>query len=630
MMTNTDKNKKLWLTLALLLLAAIAYWQSLQNGFVLYDDDVYVTQNAEVQSGVNGQTLAWALTSTSAANWHPLTWISHLLDYQFYGLNPAGHHFTSVLLHLANVALLLWALHYLTGSIWRSAFVAALFAVHPLNVESVAWVAERKNVLSTLFWILTIWSYAWYARRPEWRRYLLVVLIFAMGLMAKPMLVTLPFVLLLLDYWPLRRWPWQAADNRKEATVKSKRRSKKSPENTGFSTRSWLQLIIEKAPLLVVAAASSAITFFAQKQGGAVASVTKISLAARLENAIVAYADYLYQMLWPTGLAVFYPHPKGAIPLWQFLLALVALLLITGFVLWKARRFAYLPVGWFYYLGTLVPVIGIVQVGEQARADRYAYVPLIGIFILVVWGGGEVLKKFPQQRNAIIGVAIGWLIVLTVVTRTQVRYWRDSATLFRRAVSVTENNYLAYNNLGEALALQGKVDEAAKEFETSIAINPQYDKAQHNLGMALLQQKKPDDAIDHLYKAVEINPNFYDAYNKLGAALVEVNRFEEAEANLDKALELHPGYASAYANLGILMEKQKRTDDALAAYTNALKFSANNAMSAQMRYKLGSLYEKRGEVQEAIQQYREALKLAPNHKPAQQSLNQLLERTGKP
>jgi protein O-mannosyl-transferase len=628
-MLDTKLNKKRWLIIsALCVLTLIGYWQVKDHSFVNYDDDVYVTNNPQIQSGLHRSNLVWAFQSLYAANWHPLTWLSHMLDYQFYGLNPSGHHLTNLFIHLVSVGLLFWVLHFMTRALWRSALVAALFAIHPLNVESVAWIAERKNVLSTLFWMLTIWAYAWYASHPGWKRYVLVVVAFILGLMSKPMLVTLPFVLLLLDYWPLGRFIKQA-DLAAPANEKS-RRSKNPDKHAkpSFSTRNAWPLILEKAPLLLLSAAASVVTVIAQREGRAVASMQSFPLGIRLENAVASYADYLYQTLWPSGLGVFYLHPMTWLPVWQIALAGVVLLGITALAIWGAKRFPYLGVGWLWYVGTLVPVIGLVQVGLQSRADRYAYVPLIGIFILLAWGINEIAQKFYPRKNWLAGAAAIVLLVLLLLTRQQVSYWRDSATLFGRAVEVTENNYIAENNLGEAFALQGKFEEAKKQFSASLEINPDYASAQNNLGMTLVREGKLDEAIAHLSKAVELNPQFYEAYNRLGAVLLQKERFGEAAEKINQALAINPTFSSAYANLGILFEKQGKLDDALEAYGKALQFSLINSLSAQMHYKIGFLLEKKGEAQKAVPHYREALRLKPDYSQAQQSLTQLLGKLG--
>jgi tetratricopeptide (TPR) repeat protein len=620
--------KKLLIVAGLCLLAIAAYWQVSDCQFLTYDDATYVTGNSHVRSGLQWSNLLWAVTATHAANWHPLTWLSHMTDCQFFGLNPAGHHLVSLAIHLANVSLLFWLLHYLTGALWRSALVAALFAVHPLNVESVAWVAERKNVLSTLFWVLTIAAYAWYATQPGWRRYLLVVAMFALGLGSKPMLVTLPFVLLLMDYWPLRRFG-TSADSAATSTAKPEKRSRKTAVPAAvpvFARRSISVLILEKCPLLLMALASSVITIVAQRKGNAVGTLEAYTVPVRLENALVSYAAYLYQMVWPRGLCVLYPHPKGLLPVWQIVAAAGCLLGISGACVLWSKRFPFFAIGWLWYLGTLVPVIGIVQVGVQARADRYAYVPLVGIFIMLAWGLNEIASRWRTRQSAILAVAAGGVVLLAIVASVQAGYWRDSKTLFTRAINVTQNNYVAHNNLGEVLSLEAKYDDAAAQFAAAVSINPDYPLALNNLAMSRVQSGDLDQAIDLLSRSVEMDPSSYDAYNRLGAALLQKNRLNEAADAIHRSLELNPGFPSAYGNLGTLLEKQNRSEDAAGAYSKAIQFSLSPSFSAQMHYRLGLLLENKGEVREAALHYQEALRLKPDLAQAQQSLSTLREK----
>ena len=620
MSVGKEANKKWFIALALIVLTSTAYAGIKDHDFVSYDDHVYVVSNAHVQGGLSWKNIAWAFGSTSAANWHPLTWLSHMLDVQLFGLNPAGHHLTSLLIHIANVVLLFWLLHLITGALWQSALVSALFAIHPINVESVAWVAERKNVLSVLFWLLTIWAYAWYARKPAWGRYLLVILSFAAAIMCKPMVVTLPFVLLLLDYWPLGRLKRATVAEVDDKGQHSNARARQTDTKRAFPNRTLAQLVIEKVPLWLLALGSSLITVKAQRSGGAVGSIETYPLPMRVENALVSYVTYLRDAISPFGLAVFYPHPGQVLPVWQLGLCSLVLAGVTALALLLAKRFRYLSVGWLWYLGTLVPVIGIVQVGLQSRADRYAYIPLIGIFIIIVWAVFDWTKSRPLRGRLLAVGSASVLIVLTVTTRVQSSYWQNSLTLFQHALSVTRNNYVADNDLGELFAQQGRLDEAAKHFASALEINPRFAHARHNMGMMLVQRGKLDEAIDEFSKAVAIDPQFVDAYNKLGAALAGKGRLDEAAANFSKALEVDPAYASAHANLGFLYDQQGKTDEAVASYSNALTFGMDNTMSAQTHFRLGKLLARTGKRSEAIEHYREALKLKPDFAPAQQAL----------
>jgi Tfp pilus assembly protein PilF len=607
-----------------------AYWRVRDLSFVNYDDTSYVTSNPQVQTGLSWTNVKWAFTTVEAANWHPLTWLSHLVDGQLYGLDPAGHHLTSLLIHVANVLLLFWVLQWITRALWPSAFVAALFALHPLNVESVAWVAERKNLLSTLFWIVAIAAYAWYARAPGWKRYLLVMLLFALGLMSKPMVITLPFALLLLDYWPLGRLaaPRSEKGSSDDQHIKAKKKPP-LPLTEGYSARSASGLLLEKIPLVLLVIASAIITVIAQKKGGAVGSTEQFPVGVRVENALVSYVVYLQKTIWPSGLAVFYPHPKALLPLWQPALAAVVLLTITGLAIWGARRHRYLPVGWLWYLGTLVPVIGLVQVGAQSRADRYAYLPLIGVFIVIAWGAAELAKRLRVSPYWLPAVAICILLALGLLTRHNLSYWHDSISLFTHAQNVTRDNYIADNNLGEALAQQGNVDQAFAEFSKAIAANPSYDQAHQNMGMALVQQRKLDQAVVEFRKAVELNPKSYDANNKLGAALINLGQLDEAMACFSRALAISPDFAPALANMGTVLEKQGKTDQALESYTHAVQFMSNTAMAAQTYTRMGNLYVKKGEPEPASDCYRRALTLKPDYAPARQGLNTISPAPGR-
>ena len=398
---NISKNKPFILRrdvlvcLFLIITTFAVYWQVHNHDFINLDDDLYITENDQVQKGLSRESVVWAFTTTHAANWHPLTWLSHMVDFQLYGLNPKGHHLTNVFFHLLNTLLLFFVLQRMTGALWRSGFVAALFALHPLHVESVAWVAERKDVLSTLFWLLTIWAYTWYVERPRRTRYLLTLLTFTLGLMAKPMLVTLPFVLLLLDYWPLGRFQVGQLDTALSA-----------PGQASLSTRSvWsqtLRLIWEKAPFFALAAASSIVTFLVQKGGGAVRPWERFPITIRIANGLVSYVKYMGKMIWPSDLAVFYPHPGASLPIWQAVAAGLLLLSISIAAIRLAKNHPYLAVGWLWYLGTLVPIIGFVQVGGQALADRYTYVSLIGLFIIIAWGVSDIVAKWRYQRVVFI------------------------------------------------------------------------------------------------------------------------------------------------------------------------------------------------------------------------------------
>jgi tetratricopeptide (TPR) repeat protein len=548
------------LTIAIL----AVFWQVQNNGFVNFDDGKYVTENRHVQEGLSWDGFVWALTTTHANFWHPLTWLSHMLDCQLYGLNPGGHHFTNLLLHIANTLLLFLILQRMTGAMWQSAFVAALFALHPLHVESVAWASERKDVLSTLFWILTIGAYVRYVEHPGLNRYLLVFLSFVLGLMAKPMLVTLPFVLLLLDYWPFGRLQLKASANATHVQIQK-------PSNTNYHSERVIRLLVEKVPLLVFAAASSIPAFLAQQHGGATKSLALFPLEGRVANALLSYLIYIGKMIWPQNLTVFYPHPGSTVPTWKVALAGLLLLSVTVWVIRTAKAHPYLLVGWLWYLGTLVPVIGLVQVGDHAMADRYTYVPLIGLFIMLAWGLPHVAARWPRRKIVFVTSTAGFLSILMVYSWFQVRHWKNSVTLFEHALRVTNNNPLAHTDLGVALAGQGKLVQAIWHYSEALRIKPDYLEARINLGGALARQGRLDEAIDHYLEALRIKPDFADAHYNLGNALTRHGKPDDAIAHYLEALRIQPDDAEAYNNLGIALAKQQRMAEAIACFQQALR-----------------------------------------------------------
>jgi Flp pilus assembly protein TadD len=537
------------------------YAQAVGHGFVSYDDPDYVAGNPYVRAGLTRAGFFWALTTGHAGNWHPLTWLSHMLDCQLYGLRPGAHHLTSVLLHTANALLLFALLRGMSGALWPSAAVAAFFALHPLHVESVAWVAERKDVLSTLFWMLTLLAYGRYARRPGLRRYLLVLILLALGLMAKPMLVTLPLVMLLLDVWPLGRLPLAGApEGTATPAVASARRDAWPPA---------LRLVLEKVPFVALAAASSIVTFAIQLHGGAVAPVDTLPFKVRVANALVSYAAYLGKMIYPAGLVIFYP--RVPLPAWQVAAAGLALMGGCLLVIWLARRQPWLMVGWLWYLVTLLPVLGLVQVGDQAMADRYTYVPLIGPFIMLAWSAAEIARRWPAWRAVLAASVCVLLAGCAAATALQLRYWRSSMTLFEHAVEVIPDNYVAHFSLGNALAEQGRLDEALVHYYAALRVKPDLAKAHGNVGVILARQGKLAEAVAHYAEALRLNPDLPEAHNNLGAALADQGRIEEAIAHYERALRLRPDYADAHTNLGMALAAQGKIDLAIAHYSEALR-----------------------------------------------------------
>jgi tetratricopeptide (TPR) repeat protein len=514
-----------WICVGLFILTWAVFIQTLRYDFVNYDDPSYVYQNTRIIGGINAANVAWAFTHVHSENWHPLTTITHMLDCQLHGLNAGWHHFTNVLLHCSAVVLLFVALARMTGALWRSAFVSAVFAVHPLHVESVAWIAERKDVLSAFFFMLTLVAYLYYTRSPSVGRYLTMALGVVLGLMSKPMLVTLPFILLLLDYWPLGRFEARGS-------------------NTG---RQLIRLVLEKIPLITLSAASSMVTFLAQR--GAIGWTEQLPVPTRISNALVAYVIYIRQMFWPTRLAVFYPHPENRLPALEISLALILLVGITTAALVFRKKAPYFVTGWLWYLGMLVPVIGLVQVGWQGHADRYTYLPQIGLYIVVTWAVTDLTRSWRFQRIA-LGVAA--LIVVGALSWRcwlQTSYWRDSETLFTHALAVTSNNDVALNNLGIIFLKKGQLDDAISKFQGAIDLRPENAPAHDNLAKALLKKGQVAEAMVHYRKFLEIEPENVEARNTLGTALIQQGHVKEAIDQWQDALAIQPENGNAASNL---------------------------------------------------------------------------------
>lgn len=587
--------------------------------FVNFDDPLYVTENDQVQAGLTGKGLVWAFTSARASNWHPLTWLSHMLDCELYGLNPGGHHLTNLLLHLSNTLLLFLVLGRMTGALWRSFFVAACFALHPLHVESVAWVAERKDVLSTLFWMLTLWAYSRYVERPGLEFYLLALLFFALGLMAKPMLVTLPFVLLLLDYWPLERL------QRKERakTNQSQVSQSLSPSGQMFLAH---HLVLEKTPFFVLTAISSLVTFVIQQNSGAAKSLEQYALTDRIANALASYVHYIGKMIWPHKLAVFYPHPGSSWTAWQVSGAILLLVGVSILVLRHWRSHPYLLLGWFWYLGTLVPVIGLVQVGEQAMADRYTYLPLIGLFIMIAWGVPERLARYRFARITLPLTVVGLLSALMLVSSLQVRHWRNSIVLYEHALAVTENNYLVHNNLGTVLEKNGNLAEATAHYAEAVKIKLDYALAHNNLGEIKARQGMAQEAMGHYYQALKSKPDYPKPYNNLGIELAKQGKLQVAVFYFSQALKIEPSYADAQCNLGAVLTTQGKVDEAMAHFSEALRIDPDFARAYN---NLGEALFRRGELDEAAFHFSRALEIEPAYAEARCNLGAVLARKGK-
>jgi protein O-mannosyl-transferase len=643
----------LWVSLVLIMLNLFIYAPASRYGFLTWDDPLYVTQNSEVLRGLTWQGFQWAFTTGSASNWHPLTWLSHMLDVQLYGRAAGFHHLTSILLHIANSVLLFWAIYRMTGS-WRpSAFVAALFAVHPMHVESVAWIAERKDVLSTFFCMLTFHAYIRYIRKPHLNRYLILAVVFALGLMSKPMLVTLPFLLLLLDVWPLRRAKLEAGQG-----------------------RVWLCLLSEKIPLLVLTAASSMVTIAVQWRGGTVISFTSASFGRRIANALVSYTAYVAKMFWPADLVAYYPYNTW--PFWLVSGSFLALIATTFIAVRFARKHPYILVVWLWYLGTLLPVIGLIQVGGQAMADRYTYVPFIGLFIIVAWSAPLLLGRWRYKGIALLSAAAIVICSLSAAARNQVGYWKNDLALWTHTVARRgDYNFIAHTMLGytwenlgevtfavreytEALRIyseidsahlrlglirfsqgqfgealthynhairinpnltqayisrgilrqvQGEVAQAIEDFRAALRVNPDDAESHHNLGRALVNEGKMDEAIAHLNEAVRLTPNNANARNDLGYALSSQRKIGEAIFQYTRAVSIEPDFWEAHANLGIALVAQGRDSEALGHFMEALRI---NPDLAQIHNSVGIILKNQGRKSEAISHLKEAVRLSPD------------------
>ena len=615
-----------YVCLALVAITWFVFGQTLRHDFVNFDDHVYVYENPQITQGLTADGLIDAFTHTHARNWHPLTTISHMLDCQLYGLQAGWHHFTNVLLHTVAVLLLFLVLNQMTGAFWQSAFVASLFAIHPLHVESVAWVSERKDVLSAVFFMLTLGAYVRYVRKPSVGRYLTGAFLFALGLMSKPMLVTLPFVLLLLDYWPLGRIRSQTSDVRRQRPRVSVPAFAHQPSRKGTARQAVVSgLVTEKIPLLALSALSCAATLLAQVYS--TEAIEQLPFMWRLNTAAVGYVAYIWQMFWPARLGAFYPHPNDQLPFWQVLLAIAFLISVSLLaILWRKER-PYIFTGWFWYVGMLVPVIGLVQVGEQARADRYTYLPQIGLYVLITWGITDlmapIITRNSSSRPAATGLqpitrrsrgvrtdgpqgrgykpfcaAIAAAIIVALSWRAfvQTSYWKNSEMLWNHTLAITTNNDMAHNSLGDLFLRRGELDSAISHFEAALEIRSRTAAAHYNLGGALIE-------------------------NTLAAALTRKGRLNEAIGHYEKAVKLRPGYGDPYLNLGSVLFQQGRIDDAIAQWQKALATQPNDA---GFHTALGNAFLQRGLQKDAIAEYEHAARISPHDPLARNNLAWLL------
>jgi tetratricopeptide (TPR) repeat protein len=570
-----------------------------QNGFVNYDDPDYVLNNSHVRSGLSAENIGWAFRSAEAGNWHPLTWISHMVDCQLFGLNPARHHLVNVLFHAANAVLLFLALSRLTGFPGRCLFVAALFALHPLRVQSVAWIAERKDVLSAFFFTATLWAYARYGERGRRSEvggasFPAALGLFTLGLMSKPMLVTLPCVLLLLDFWPLGR----------------------------VRRENIARLLLEKIPFFIAAAGASAATLYAQKNSGAVRA--DLSLLLRAENAAVSYVRYLGKLFVPADLSVFYPHPRQWPMLWVAG-AVVFLLMISAVAVLQLRKRPWLATGWFWYLGALVPAIGLVQVGVQSMADRYTYIPLIGIGLVLTWTAAEYLGHTRLPRAVVVGVGAALLVACSVCTRREIGFWRTSEALFTRAIAVTKDNYMAHFYLGLTYQNEGNLDRAIAEFEEALRLRPNTDFC-NTFGIFLERQGRLDEAIARFQQSVGLDPSFADPHRNLALALAKKGAMPEAITELQTALKLDPANAGWHNDLAALLSRAGQLDDAIVHFQESLRLQGD---SPDVCYNLGNALLRKGRIEEAVAQFEKALALNPGSADVHNNLGIALTRQGK-
>lgn len=634
---DTAHDNRLFLIICLVLaLATVAvYWQVKDHEFVNYDDGKYVTENYRVQAGLTLAGFKWAFTTSHGGYWHPVTWLSHMLDCQLFGLRPAGHHLVSLFFHVANTLLLFFVLHRMTQALWRCAFVAALFALHPLHVESVAWAAERKDVMSAFFWMLAMWAYVRYVERPDIRRYIMVLAFFVLGLMSKPMVVTLPFVLLLMDYWPLGRLqPASPAANaapkssQENYERKKRRTAKSSTQDVMLYKHTEMRkqqetirsLLIEKIPLIAFSAMSSVITFYNQQQEGAMSPLDALPAGVRVNNVLISYVTYLGKMFWPQNLGVIYPrvdvhaglHILGAF----LILASITVLAIRG-----AKRFPWFAVGWFWFLGTLVPVIGLVQVGSQAMADRYTYIPFVGPFIAIAWGVPELLRKRLFTQKVIAALAGAILIIFSAVTYLQVQYWQNSITLFTHTVNVTTDNSIARVNLGNALADKARFEEAIGHFQEAIRIDPMYSPGYMGMGVSLFRKGRTDEAVALFQDALRIKPNNSAVYAALGDVSLFRGELKDAVAQYQEAIMLGADDAWTHFNLGVALYQMGRTGDAINHFRRAILVKPDYAKAYNS---LGSILAGEGKMEEAVGCFREAVRINPNDKDAQDNLRRAL------
>jgi protein O-mannosyl-transferase len=615
-----------------------------QATFLNYDDDAYVTNNVHIIRWRGWENIAWAFTSIEATHWHPLTWLSHMADAQFFGARPGLHHMTALALHVASTVLLLVALRRMTGRLWPSAMVAGLFALHPLHVESVAWIAERKDVLSTFFIMLALVAYTHYARRPGFGRYAAVLVLFAMGLMSKSMVVTFPCLLLLLDYWPLKRMIAECRMQNAECKTQKNGEKAVTPSGSSGGVRNSafcnlqsairrsaiVRLVLEKLPLLALSAATAVVAMMAMRQAGMMPDTAELSIGGRLANVALSYVTYMGKMLWPLNLAVFYPYRHNP-ETGDVVMAVGILAAITAVALWQVRRRPYLAVGWFWYLVALTPVIGIVQVGGQSMDDRYTYVPLVGLFIMIVWGVADLAKGWRLRRVALPALALAALAACAGLTARQVTFWKDTEAVAQHNLDVVSGSALVHVNLGEVYARQKRYDEALEQYQLAIACDPAYFMVYVDLGALLYEMGRLDESSAYCRRAIELKPDREEAYNTLGQVFVKeaATQSDPARTRLlnqalraySKAMELSPGWGDPYTHLGVALDLLGRTDEAIAANLQAMELKPFYTVP---HVNLGLIYLRHGRLAEAAAEMRTALRIHPYDAPAHLGLGRVL------
>jgi len=633
MISGGNRRRDFLICAGLVLVTLAVFWPVTRCDFVTYDDPSYVTKNPYVQNGFAWESVRWAFTCRYSDNWHPLTWLSHMLDCRLFGLKAAGHHLTNLLLHLANTALIFLVLKRMTGAVWRSAFVAALFALHPLHVESVAWVSERKDVLSTFFWALAVLAYARYAARPAGPRYLPVLVCFALGLMAKPMLVTLPFLLLLLDFWPLKRFPATVRVFRRTFTI-----ADASEQEAGLAPVSprvtLARLAAEKLPMIVLSAVSSVLTIWAQSR--AVVSLAYMSFAERLCNAVYSYNHYLAKMIWPSKLVVFCPLPQVWV-IWQVATAGLVVIGLSVAAVWQVRKRPYLATGWFWFLGTLMPVIGFVKQGLQSHADRYSYVPLIGLFIIIAWGACDLARRW-RLRPVVLGSGAALALLACIsTTRAQLAHWQNGITLFEHAIEFTTNNAMAHAGLGRALVERGRLQEASEQFARAIQIEPNYADARHEWANAIFLMGRIEESLEQRRAVVKLRPESPLACYNLAFVLLATGQHAEAATWYREAIRLQPNWPVPLNDLAWILATSSHAElrngaEAVELAGRACKLTGGR--DARFLGTLDAAYAEAGRFPEAISiaEQSRALALTTSQNNLAQDAEKRLEfyRAGKP